>query len=75
MQTREELLREVWGHQHPANNRTVDTDIRPLREKLAGASHMIVTVRGTGYGFGTHDSTGLGERPGTILSGTGTGVA
>lgn len=51
VQTREELLKQVWGHKYPGHSRTVDTHIRRLREKLAGASCMVETVRGMGYRF------------------------
>ena len=46
---REELLREVWGHQGPVRSRTVDTHIRRLRDKLGTDRACIATVRGQGY--------------------------
>jgi two-component system phosphate regulon response regulator PhoB len=49
MQSREHLLREVWGYSHMADSRTVDTHITRLRNKLGTASTMIRTVRGFGY--------------------------
>ena len=46
---RDELLREVWGHQGPVRSRTVDTHIRRLRDKLGPERSCITTVRGQGY--------------------------
>jgi DNA-binding response OmpR family regulator len=49
--TREELLRGVWGFQHLAPTRTLDSHASRLRRKLAdaGAPGMIVNVWGVGY--------------------------
>ena len=53
--SREELLRDVWNYQFYGDQRTVDTHIKRLREKLGKASEraasMIVTVWGVGYKF------------------------
>ena len=48
-QSRDHLLREVWGYSHMADSRTVDTHITRLRSKLGAAGDMIRTVRGFGY--------------------------
>ncbi|CAM3787975.1 response regulator transcription factor [Alicyclobacillus pomorum] len=52
---REELLRDVWNYQFYGDQRTVDTHIKRLREKLGHASEAvsqyIVTVWGVGYKF------------------------
>ncbi|WP_067617771.1 response regulator transcription factor [Alicyclobacillus acidiphilus] len=52
---REELLRDVWNYQFYGDQRTVDTHIKRLREKLGQASALvsqyIVTVWGVGYKF------------------------
>lgn len=52
---REELLRDVWNYQFYGDQRTVDTHIKRLREKLGQASEdvsrYIVTVWGVGYKF------------------------
>ncbi|MCF8563692.1 response regulator transcription factor [Alicyclobacillus tolerans] len=52
---REELLRDVWNYQFYGDQRTVDTHIKRLREKLGQSServsHYIVTVWGVGYKF------------------------
>jgi two-component system, OmpR family, alkaline phosphatase synthesis response regulator PhoP len=50
--TRQELLREVWGHRGHVLSRTVDTHIAELRRKLEAdpaQPRHIVTVRKTGY--------------------------
>jgi len=53
--SREELLRDVWNYQFYGDQRTVDTHIKRLREKLGvvseRVSHFIVTVWGVGYKF------------------------
>jgi two-component system, OmpR family, alkaline phosphatase synthesis response regulator PhoP len=50
--TRQELLREVWGHRSAVLSRTVDTHVAELRRKLESdpaQPRHIVTVRKTGY--------------------------
>jgi DNA-binding response OmpR family regulator len=50
--TRQELMREVWGHSALVVSRTVDTHIAELRRKLEddpGAPQHILTVRKVGY--------------------------
>ena len=49
MQSRDSLLRDVWGYSHTADSRTVDTHITRLRNKLGEAGELIRTVRGFGY--------------------------
>jgi two-component system response regulator ResD len=53
--SREELLRDVWNYQFYGDQRTVDTHVKRLREKLGQisepVSHYIVTVWGVGYKF------------------------
>ena len=51
VQSREELLKVVWGYEYAGYRRTVDTHIRRLREKLGAAAEMVETVRGMGYRF------------------------
>ena len=48
---REYLLDKVWGQECYVTDRTVDTHIRRLREKLGKAAEHIKTVRGFGYKF------------------------
>jgi two-component system phosphate regulon response regulator PhoB len=51
IQSREDLLREIWGYRSTVDTRTVDTHMRRLREKLGPHSHCLETVRGEGYRF------------------------
>ena len=51
VQTRETLLRDVWGYQPTIDTRTVDTTIQRLRSKVGNASKHIETVRGIGYRY------------------------
>jgi DNA-binding response OmpR family regulator len=52
VQSREQLLREVWEYNSLVDTRTVDTHMRRLREKLGPAARHLGTVRGVGYRFG-----------------------
>ncbi len=49
--TRDTILDRVWGRDCFVTQRTVDTHVRRLRAKLAGAGGYIETVRGVGYRF------------------------
>ncbi len=49
VQTREELLAEVWNYSPDLETRTVDTHVRRLREKLGTGGEVIETIRGVGY--------------------------
>ncbi len=53
--SREELLRDVWNYQFFGDQRTVDTHVKRLREKLGRASDRVPqhihTVWGVGYKF------------------------
>jgi two-component system phosphate regulon response regulator PhoB len=51
VQTREALLRDVWGIDADVTTRTVDTHVKRLREKLGDAGTYIETLRGVGYRF------------------------
>lgn len=51
VQSRATLLDDVWGISADITTRTVDTHVKRLREKLAGARDYIETVRGVGYRF------------------------
>lgn len=56
--SRDALLREVWGYQHHIDTRTVDVHVRWLRRKIERDPALpvrILTVRGLGYRFVTHD--------------------
>ncbi len=50
--TRAQLIDRVWGDGFAITDRTVDSHIKSLRKKVAGADadpHLIETVRGVGY--------------------------
>jgi len=52
--SRDELLREVWGHETGTFTRTVDVHVASLRQKLENIPkkpEMIVTIPGLGYKF------------------------
>jgi hypothetical protein len=49
--TREELLRDVWGHAHCGRTRTLDSHASRLRRRLAdaGADGLLRNIWGIGY--------------------------
>ena len=49
--TRDNILDNVWGIDYYGDIRTVDTNVKRLREKLLDKANYIVTVRGSGYKF------------------------
>jgi two-component system, OmpR family, phosphate regulon response regulator PhoB len=49
VQSREQLLAEVWGLSSHLETRTIDTHILRLRDKLGPARVYLETVRGVGY--------------------------
>ena len=51
VQSREQLLQDVWEYDSLIDTRTVDTHMRRLREKLGVAARYLDTVRGVGYRF------------------------
>ena len=51
VQSREQLLQDVWEYNNLFDTRTVDTHVRRLREKLGLAAKYLDTVRGVGYRF------------------------
>ncbi|MGL4453419.1 MAG: response regulator transcription factor [Sarcina sp.] len=53
--TRDKILDNVWGFDYFGDIRTVDTNIKRLREKLLHKSSYITTVRGSGYKFEVKD--------------------
>jgi Transcriptional regulatory protein, C terminal len=51
--TREELLREVWGHQWTAtSSNVVEAVVSGLRKKMGDRAAALQTVRGVGYRLG-----------------------
>lgn len=49
VQSRENLLVNVWNYDTDTETRTIDTHIRRLREKLGAEAAIIETIRGVGY--------------------------
>ena len=51
VQSRDQLLEEVWGYSSEVTTRTVDTHIKRLRHKLGSMGKYVQTIRGVGYKF------------------------
>ena len=51
VQSRDQLLEDVWGYSAEVTTRTVDTHIKRLREKLGPMGKYVQTIRGVGYKF------------------------
>ena len=51
VQSRDQLLSDVWGYSADVTTRTVDTHIKRLREKLGAMGKYVQTIRGVGYKF------------------------
>jgi len=49
--SREQILNKVWGYDYFGDDRTIDTHIKILRNKLGEYRDTIVTVRSIGYKF------------------------
>jgi two-component system, OmpR family, phosphate regulon response regulator PhoB len=49
VQSREQLLEDVWEMSSEVETRTVDTHVKRLREKLGAGRELLETVRGIGY--------------------------
>ncbi|MBN1869305.1 MAG: response regulator transcription factor [Candidatus Omnitrophica bacterium] len=49
VQSRDQLLADVWGLSSEVTTRTIDTHVKLLRQKLGKAGDMVQTVRGIGY--------------------------
>jgi two-component system, OmpR family, phosphate regulon response regulator PhoB len=56
--SRTQLLDRVWGGNVYVEERTIDVHIRRLRKALedVNMSHLVQTVRGSGYRFSTRDA-------------------
>lgn len=48
-QSRNDLLKIVWGFNDDVHSRTLDTHMKRLRQKLGDSRKLIETVRGVGY--------------------------
>ena len=51
VQSRDQLLEDVWGYSAEVTTRTVDTHIKRLREKLGPMGKYVQTIRGVGHKF------------------------
>ena len=51
VQSRDQLLSDVWGYSSDVTTRTVDTHIKRLIEKLGDMGKYVHTIRGVGYKF------------------------
>ena len=51
VQSRDQLLSDVWGYSAEVTTRTVDTHVKRLREKLGPMGKYVHTIRGVGYKF------------------------
>jgi len=51
VQSRDQLLSDVWGYTAEVTTRTVDTHIKRLRVKLGSMGKYVQTIRGVGYKF------------------------
>lgn len=49
--SRDQLLNRIWGYDFEGTNRTVDTHIKTLRQKLGSEGKYIVTLIRSGYKF------------------------
>ncbi len=46
---RDQILNGVWGYDYFGDERTVDTHVKRLRQKIANEGQRIKTIRGLGY--------------------------
>jgi len=61
--TRNHLLENVWGYTQTVTDRTVDTHIKRMRQKLGSVGAAYVeTVRGVGYRFADSERAPLTEQ-------------
>ena len=51
VQSRDQLLSDVWGYSADVTTRTVDTHIKRLKRKLGAMGKYVQTIRGVGYKF------------------------
>ncbi len=58
VQSREQLLEDVWEMSSEVETRTVDTHVKRLREKLGSGRDLLETVRGIGYRLVDPDEKG-----------------
>jgi DNA-binding response OmpR family regulator len=49
--SRERMLSDIWGYDFYGDDRTIDTHIKNLRNRLGKYRDKVITVRGVGYKF------------------------
>ena len=49
--SRERMLQDIWGYDFFGDDRTIDTHIKNLRNRIGACRDKISTVRGIGYKF------------------------
>lgn len=49
--TREQILNQIWGYDFYGDDRTIDTHIKTLRQRLGDYGKCIKTIRKVGYKF------------------------
>lgn len=49
--SRDQILNRIWGYAYDGEDRTVDTIVKRLRQKLGSQGERIKTIRGMGYRF------------------------
>ena len=47
--SRDQILNRIWGYDYDGEDRTVDTVVKRLRQKLGSEGERIKTIRGMGY--------------------------
>lgn len=47
--SRDQILNRIWGYSYDGEDRTVDTVVKRLRQKLGSEGERIKTIRGMGY--------------------------
>lgn len=53
--SRSKILADVWGYEFYGDDRTIDTHVKMLRNRLGNYKYMLVTLRGYGYKFEYED--------------------
>lgn len=49
LQSKAEILKQVWGYDDSVSSRTVDTHVQRIRRKIGSMRYRLETIRGFGY--------------------------
>ena len=49
LQSKAEILKQVWGYDDSVSSRTVDTHVQRIRRKIGSMRYHLETIRGFGY--------------------------